>query len=826
MAKVKIPQQLAQALLPDNTEDILSKDDQKKVADVAKKIIVDAIERGLGPKMDAQSDEGSVAFHYNLTFPQQVSAKIRTLMREHKQPEGLLLFYILSAGIEKELYVNHQLTSEESEHMMDVYLNPLAMRPRKEQLILADAINDTLAKGGIGMVEGGTGIGKTLTILASANQIAAAKGQRSVIATNTISNIQQMAKTYERLVAAGVEMVPLRVVLGRNSFVSVDKLRRYLADDEIPQEVLHAVERWMQTGLLQEREIDAAPAYLLDELVSLFPNAATSEVVLGVDASSEDPGYLAYKSQFVREDVYPEIVLCTHAMLAIDAKTRRIRIAQSEHDLTDELKATKRDISSRIEALGKATDEAKRILKEDIDELQRREDLLSKEVYQNNDIGLLPMYQFLFVDEAHLLEETASRMISDNLSFRSFIKELESHSNAGIIPAGKMKDIKKEASIIINADDQDKEAGKVSLTPGVEYFHALSRIVNLVKSTKNYRKLPGSLKAQIRTLQYAIDKADSPHYHFGLTFSPVKRYPQIISGEINTQPYMRTIWQQVSAAICISATLYFPKMGGFTCSYFANNLFIPERRLKTYTPITPPWLKSNVHEICLPPLALEQAERFVPVGRKQSDETTESREKMHSAWLDNIAEQIVIAHGQGEGGTLVLMTSFADVRGVYDRLGGLNNPIVKADGNVTTEAQKVAYLNALKAGEKPLWLALGGAWTGLDINGKHIGLSDEEIAEKDNVIATLIIPKLPFGLNRSLSYHARLARSRKQGAMEVMETVIRFKQGLGRLIRLENQPKNRRILVLDGRLRMPEYKGFLGPIMRVIESYPRVRPIY
>ncbi|WP_141008327.1 hypothetical protein, partial [Shigella sp. FC1967] len=69
MAKVKIPQQLAQALLPDNTEDILSKDDQKKVADVAKKIIVDAIERGLGPKMDAQSDEGSVAFHYNLTFP-------------------------------------------------------------------------------------------------------------------------------------------------------------------------------------------------------------------------------------------------------------------------------------------------------------------------------------------------------------------------------------------------------------------------------------------------------------------------------------------------------------------------------------------------------------------------------------------------------------------------------------------------------------------------------------------------------------------------------------------------------------------------------------
>jgi hypothetical protein len=575
MAKVKIPQQLAQALLPDNTEDILGKDDQKKVADVAKKIIVDAIEQGIRPKMDAQSDEGSVAFHYNLTFPQQVSAKIRTLMREHKQPEGLLLFYILSAGIEKELYVNHQLTSEESEHMMDVYLNPLAMRPRKEQLILADAINDTLAKGGIGMVEGGTGIGKTLTILASANQIAAAKGQRSVIATNTISNIQQMAKTYERLVAAGVKMVPLRVVLGRNSFVSVDKLRRYLADDEIPQEVLHAVERWMQTGLLQEREIDAAPAYLLDELVSLFPNAATSEVVLGVDASSEDPGYLAYKSQFVREDVYPEIVLCTHAMLAIDAKTRRIRIAQSERDLTDEL---------------------------------------AQDVYKNDE-DVLPIYQFLFIDEAHLLEETVSKIFGDS---------------------------------------------------------------NL------------------------------------------------------TQACMEGMWQQVSAATCISDTLYLPKLGGFTCSYFANNLFIPERRLKTYTPITPPWLKNNVHEICLPPMELDKAQRFVPVGRKQSNDTPESREKMHSAWLDNIAEQIVIAHGQGEGGTLVLMTSFADVKGISERLGELKNPLVKANRDITTEAQKVAYLNALKAGEKPLWLALGGAWTGLDINGKHIGLSDEEIAEKDN----------------------------------------------------------------------------------------------
>lgn len=825
MAKVKIPQQLVQTLLPDNTEDVISKDNQKKVADIAKKIIVDAIEKGIEPKKDAPSDEGSVAFYYNLTFPQQISAKIRMLIRTYKQPEGLLLFYILSAGIEKEIYVHHQITSDKSEHMMDAYLTPLGMKPRKEQLVLADAISDALTKGGVGMIEGGTGIGKTLTILANANEAAVQKGQRSVIATNTISNIQQMAITFERLVDAGVDMVPLRIVLGRNSFVSVDKLRRYLADDVIPSDVVESVKRWMKTGLLENREIDAGPPYLLSELISIFPNTPASEVVLSTDTDNEDPGFLAYKGQFVREDVYPEIVLCTHAMLAVDAKTRRIRIAQSEHDLTEELRDTKHDIASRIKALGEATDDAKRILRDDIGELQQQEDELAKEVYQNNDIGLLPMYQFLFIDEAHLLEETASRMLSDNLSFRAFVKDLEFQSDAGVIPPGKMKNIKKEAGIIINADEKDKEAGKVDLSPGVEYFHALSRIVSLVRSTKNYKKLPASLKAQIRMLQYAIDKAESPHYHFGLTFSPVKRYPQIISGEINTQPYMRAIWQQVTAAICISATLYFPKMGGYTCSYFANNLYIPERRLKTYTPITPPWLKTNVSEFVLPPANLEQALRFVPVGRKHSQETAERRDDLHKAWLNNVAEQIVVAHDMSEGGTLVLMTSFADVKGIYERLGKLNYPIIKADGNVTTEAQKVAYLNELKKGEKPLWLALGGAWTGLDINGKSIGLSDEEITDKDNVIATLIIPKLPFGLNRSLSYHARLSRSRKQGAIEVMETVIRFKQGLGRLIRLENQPKNRRIFVLDGRLRMSEYKGFLGPVMRVIYSYPKVRSL-
>jgi Rad3-related DNA helicase len=58
--------------------------------------------------------------------------------------------------------------------------------------------------------------------------------------------------------------------------------------------------------------------------------------------------------------------------------------------------------------------------------------------------------------------------------------------------------------------------------------------------------------------------------------------------------------------------------------------------------------------------------------------------------------------------------------------------------------------------------------------------------------------------------------------IELMETMMKFKQGLGRLVRLEQQRPNRQIHILDGRLNQPRYKGFLSLIRALIDTYPNV----
>jgi hypothetical protein len=51
---------------------------------------------------------------------------------------------------------------------------------------------------------------------------------------------------------------------------------------------------------------------------------------------------------------------------------------------------------------------------------------------------------------------------------------------------------------------------------------------------------------------------------------------------------------------------------------------------------------------------------------KQKNDTPEKKEEMYCNWLSKITDQIKKAHKESEGGTLVLMTSFKDVRGISE----------------------------------------------------------------------------------------------------------------------------------------------------------------
>jgi ATP-dependent DNA helicase DinG len=107
-----------------------------------------------------------------------------------------------------------------------------------------------------------------------------------------------------------------------------------------------------------------------------------------------------------------------------------------------------------------------------------------------------------------------------------------------------------------------------------------------------------------------------------------------------------------------------------------------------------------------------------------------------------------------------------------------------------------------KAGDAPIWLATGSAWTGIDITDKDVS------AENDAAIKNLIIMKLPFEqpAGSNVNYNELVARC-----------LIRLKQGIGRLVRRPGR-KDMTLAILDGRLFKP--KNNLTVIKRyLIDTY-------
>ena len=93
-------------------------------------------------------------------------------------------------------------------------------------------------------------------------------------------------------------------------------------------------------------------------------------------------------------------------------------------------------------------------------------------------------------------------------------------------------------------------------------------------------------------------------------------------------------------------------------------------------------------------------------------------------------------------------------------------------------------------------------------------------AEQDNVLTDLVIPRLPFGANQSLTHLWRV-KHRPGVPWDLLDASFRFKQALGRLVRRQGLPANQRIFVLDGRLADPLQAPRLAPFGNHLRRYSR-----
>jgi CRISPR type IV-associated DEAD/DEAH-box helicase Csf4 len=290
-----------------------------------------------------------------------------------------------------------------------------------------------------------------------------------------------------------------------------------------------------------------------------------------------------------------------------------------------------------------------------------------------------------------------------------------------------------------------------------------------------------------------------------LSLSPIRHYVNLTFGPSTVARHLAARWHVTPCAMHFSGSLYHISSTGPNARFAAATVSATDRMAQTGS-YMPSWLTTS------PTLHLPGPERLHMLMPPPRDGATPTAMRY---WLENVGAAIALAAKDAAGGTLVLMTGYERlnllaevIRDLHPDLAGARLVVQNPSTGVSSCADD--FTRKAKEGLRPIWLATGGAWTGLD-------LTDDKVpADKDQLLTDLIIPGIPFGLDQNTTHMDRL---RRMGFVaEIMVAQRKLRQGLGRLIRREGV-QNRRIWMLDARVLNPTTAHRFADLRLVLQQY-------
>lgn len=675
--------------------------------------------------------------------------------------------------------------------------------------------------------EAATGVGKTRVFLASMLDWSAKHPRDVAVLTAPSYNVLLQAVTlWHRLRALMPEVPDAVTLLGQGEYVSETALRHLLAElpDDTPGKVDAA--QWLAGGGPAPADDPLGHPWLLRSLQAACGGVweFSSQVSIDTGTPEDDAGRLAYQRQFVLASDAPW-VFCTHAMLATDV---RRRIIQARRGYKDEA--------------GISASQAAWAEYQAMSELDRKSSLLHE--MQNDllrdqasgDDGRLPPIGLLVVDEAHLLEENVARLFATGVSIAGLVRTLKDLREAmpRKITAEDIQEVK-DAWNLLHEIGRGR-AGEQMMTeqlPGT--LEATARVRAVLKKIL-VRKLPDSAVhrsalAKLREVSRSLELAAQSNQQRGgmatrVGWSPSEQWPSLEVGRYDVGPELDFLWTVMveDRSVLVSATLY-DDVSREGLEGVRRLLNIRTDRLRPMAPVRPPWTFEPVRlympaDSVLPDHPKDQQRFYRPTERSTPD--PEKRQVQTVRWRKDVARYVLQAYESGEGGMLVLLTSHAERQAleaaIIDRLPP--GALVSQTPSVSLELAKQRFLRATTLGIRPCLLAVGSAWTGLDISGDALAsLTGRPVpSEEDRVLTDLVIPNAPIGVNRTLTHQWR--RERSGTLAEIGAVSMLFRQGVGRLVRREGLPRrSRRLHFLDARIYDPAWGQFFAPVKRALRVY-------
>lgn len=648
---------------------------------------------------------------------------------------------------------------------------------RKEQLDLARILESADARGAVALVQASTGTGKGLVIAATAVARALEAGRCLISAPTHLINRQAIDHLTNDL--PNSEATRAQIIYGRRQFFSPSALRDYLDDlrfapseAQLPVEQRDALAELLEAHLQNFHRGAREGVFLMEHVTRVAPGVPEREFEL--TQQIEDEASALYESQFDGARA-ARIVVCTHAMLAQEVIGR-------QREAYVQMRAIKK---SDARAPGAGAESRATSIEADA--------ALFAQVCGE---GLLGRFDTIIVDEAHLLEEAIANAASDDISLYSLRGKMAA---AGLkTPLALMERIYDTLSRMDGADreDRDQQARQV-----------LERLqVALEMAVKAKKGLPDDDHAHFVRCVDAIRRALSSvgGRIYGIDYSPDRRYPRITIGPRSVSRELALLWARCRVGICLSATLYTSDMTGRPSGrYMAFRLAIPKSRLATFEPLRPPWVTQGV-TLHAPSVARGHSKQHPWAPPDYAALTHELKESYFRATAAPLREAALSARG----GTLVLCTSHEAV-GAYKRIlteMGLGTRLVCSAPNKTLATILADYHEKYAEHGRPVWLAVGGAWTGLNIyHGLASGVPG---AEDDLVLTDLCIPRLPLKAHGTTTdkHRAETSGSALEWINRLQQCVLMLEQGIGRLVRMPGR-SGRNLWVFDPRAFDPSFAG-------------------
>lgn len=708
---------------------------------------------------------------------------------------------------------------------------PIAASDKRSEEEDAPVPKDVKWKGCIVFQEAGTGVGKTRAALAMAARYTSRTGESAVFAVPTLEILSQALSEYTSLRALdlGLDAMPrIAPIIGRSSFVDPAKLLDMIQNPDGVTDI-EAAQAWLDAGGPQTPGASTTAlhasvngmAWLREDLSTAAPAFPVSEVLLSEDKNDECPAQAIY--QRLRTLARgADVVVCTHAMLGLDALRKGSSL--------NEMRKQKESLSEAIE---KARSSDKKLdvsrMEQTLKKVQERIADRANEDIGDDDTreGILPVYGALFVDEGHTLEANVAGLRTSDVIGRILAREIRDkmplftackckgsaetiasnlvNIEAVLVNMGRRPGAKDRIVISEHPEQPDysQSAREAVIAPFIEIRKECVKVAKACPSAKG-------LLAPLMTVAANVCTSGQETVH--VNFSPRRRFPSIHTGPRTVRFLLERIWNRVECGVVLSATLALPTEDGIPrVGFIANQLGVAMRRVAATPSITQPWLYKPLllatgrgNATLLPPADIFDESAGESKVRKVSEQGL--------AWATAVAKSIMEADMTAKGGLLALTSSYDRANMIGEAMLNLGFPkerLIKQDRKRGVRAAKNDFVTAAKRGVRPVWVGTGGAWTGVDIRDDRY--QDEE-SSHDLLLTDLVICNLPFGTNRSTTHQARLEWMK---TAERDRAALEFKQGIGRLMRRDLN--DRRIHILDPRVWEPIQ--FYAPFRQLLRNY-------